>query len=125
MKKMIVGIFVLMLLITTALPVVGTANEYTSLEEQKVEDNLKESKTSAQGNTWYVDDSGDNDNGGTSWQDAWQNISYTLISTSVNYRDIIRVGEGIYDEKHLEVYDDYINISGNGSDVTIIDGGGG
>ena len=54
------------------------------------------STTASAATTWYVDDSGSNSNGGTSWTDAWQDISYAL--TQVSAGDTIIVGPGTYVE---------------------------
>jgi len=69
-------------------------------------------------NTWYVDDSGSNSNGGTSWSDAWRDINYAISQASND--DTIRVGDGTYDENVL--VDKQLVIIGNGSDDTTING---
>jgi hypothetical protein len=45
---------------------------------------------------YYVDDSGNDGNGGTGWGDAWQHIQYAI--NNVASGDTIMVGAGTYDE---------------------------
>lgn len=71
--------------------------------------------------TCYVDDSGDNSNGGTSWSDAWRDINFAINHPSVHDGDVILVGDGTYYEN--VVINKQLSIQGNGSDVPTIDGG--
>jgi hypothetical protein len=50
----------------------------------------------AAGTTYYVDDSGNDGNGGTGWGDAWRHIQYAI--NNVASGDTIMVGAGTYDE---------------------------
>ncbi len=81
-------------------------------------DTLKTPTVMTMQNTWYVDDSGSNSNGGTNWSDAWRDINYAISQASND--DTIKVGDGTYDENVL--VDKQLEIEGNGSSDTIIDG---
>jgi len=69
---------------------------------------------------WYVDDSGNNTNNGTSWKEAWRNINYAINNNAVMDGHTIRAGEGNYNEN--VIIDKSLKIIGNGSGYTIIDG---
>jgi len=47
--------------------------------------------------TYYVSKSGDNGNGGTSWEDSWLTIQYAVDNISSG--DTIEVGPGVYSEQ--------------------------
>jgi parallel beta-helix repeat protein len=69
---------------------------------------------------WYVKEGGNNSNSGESWEDALATISEAIIRAENG--DIIYVGNGTYYEN--VIIEEQLTIEGNGSGVSIIDGGG-
>lgn len=69
---------------------------------------------------WYVDDGGNNSNGGMSPGDAWRDISYAIGNASVSDGDTIMVGGGTYNESI--VVDKELTIMA--ASIPIIDGQG-
>jgi len=108
-KGLVVGIIILFL----------GASIITSMASKKIQIT---STIMTMQNTWYVDDSGDNNNTGTSWENAWCNISYAINNPSVINGDTIQVGEGTYND-NMDITKS-VNFNGNGSDKTFVLGDG-
>ena len=78
---------------------------------------------------YYVDDDGDNGNGGTSAVDAWKTITYALTGDNIPAgTHTLHVAAGTYDEDNGETFPlaikDNLTIQGDDVDTCIVDGPG-
>jgi hypothetical protein len=77
----------------------------------------------AAGTTYYVDDSGSDSNGGTSWGNAWLTIQHAVDNVASG--DTIMVGAGTYQEskggwRDIEIFKS-LSIIGAGSGSTVVE----